>query len=191
MSYQIAIPKEAAAVIERVGTPRYLLEGMAKALAFQNQLTLSHIIEKRLTGKGPFPVEQHRLGERSKLYRKSVRTSAPEIAAASVSASIGANAAYAGIHETGGTFTRTTKPGKVRLRTDASGALLGQRTNPRLAVFARKTHKRAREVQTLGGRTYTIKLPARAPMTTGFEDRLPAYGPALGEGIIEAWRENS
>ena len=41
--------------------PRAIARGMTRALA----IVSGRIQEKRLTGKGPFPVEQHRLGERT------------------------------------------------------------------------------------------------------------------------------
>jgi phage gpG-like protein len=187
MNRSIELSSEARAIIARTGDPQVLLGAIAKELDLQNNLTLGHIQEKRLTGKGPYPVEQHRLGERSKHYRKSIRTSASEVVGSTVTGAIGANLAYAGIHETGGTIQRTVKPGKVRLRTDRKGSLLGQRTNPRLAVFARKSQKSVREVAYLGGRSYTIKIPARAPIGTGIEDRLQDTGNAISNAIVKAW----
>jgi phage gpG-like protein len=187
-AYNIELTKEARDLINRLGTPDYILEGIRAALDVQNNLTLDHIREKRLTGKGPFPVAQHRLGERSKQYRKSARTSEAVISGTSVDGGIGANVVYAGIHETGKTIPRTTKPGKVRLRADRHGNLLGQRSNARLAVFARQGHKQVREVSYLGGRNYTIKIPARAPMTTGVQERIDATGKGVSQGIVDAWK---
>ncbi len=58
---------------------------------------------------------------------------------------------YAAIHQFGGRIVRVTKPGKVRLRKNKAGR----------TVFAKKTHKRAREVNKSFGKRYTIHIPAR------------------------------
>jgi len=58
---------------------------------------------------------------------------------------------YALIHQFGGTINRTSKPGKVRLRKNRAGK----------TVFAKKTHKVAREVEYKGGKAFAITIPAR------------------------------
>ncbi|AYH45672.1 phage virion morphogenesis protein [Azoarcus sp. DN11] len=60
----------------------------------------------------------------------------------------GAARVYAAIHQFGGTIDRAPHSTKVRLRTDAKGDLVRQGTEGRsksLAVFAKDSHKRARE----------------------------------------------
>lgn len=73
---------------------------------------------------------------------------------------IGSNLVYAAIHHHGGTIQRKGKSGTVRLRTDAKGALLRQGKHGKLAVFARRSHKRAAE-RHFEGKPYTITMPAR------------------------------
>lgn len=73
---------------------------------------------------------------------------------------IGASAEYAAIHQLGGEITRPAHSTKVRLRTDAKGNLMRQAGNQNLAVFAKDSHKRARESWHEVGE-YTIKIPAR------------------------------
>ncbi len=72
----------------------------------------------------------------------------------------GTNVKYAAIHQFGGEIKRAAYSSWLRLRTDAGGALLRQKKNANLSVFARVHHKRAVE------RRYTvaahsIKMPAR------------------------------
>jgi phage gpG-like protein len=187
-AYNIKLTPEAEDLVKRLGTPDYILRGIRTSLDVQNNLTLDHIREKRLTGKGPYPVDQHRLGERTKQYRKSARTAKAVISGTNVAGGLGANVIYAGIHESGGEIKRTVKPGKVRLRTDRDGFLLRQKSNKRLVVFARSHHKHFIERGYVGGRKYTIKIPARAPMTTGVKDRLEETGKGVSQGIVDAWK---
>ena len=76
---------------------------------------------------------------------------------------VGTSAPYGAAHQFGGTFQRTQKPGKVRLRTDAKGNLLRQGDEgsaSRLAIFASRRHKRFTERE-FAGKDYTVTLPAR------------------------------
>lgn len=72
----------------------------------------------------------------------------------------GAASDYAPIQQLGGTINRAPYSTKVRLRTDAKGDLLRQAKSPNLAVFAKKTHKRARETWHLVP-GFSITIPAR------------------------------
>lgn len=78
-------------------------------------------------------------------------------------AQVGAGGAakdYAAIQQFGGTIERAAHSVKTRLRTDAKGSLVRQATNKNLAVFAKDTHKRARESwHTV--EAYRVQVPAR------------------------------
>lgn len=69
---------------------------------------------------------------------------------------------YARIHQLGGRITRVTNPGTVRLRTNKKGELIRQSKYPKLAVFARKKHKLAKEVNKSFGKRYSIYIPKRS-----------------------------
>lgn len=73
---------------------------------------------------------------------------------------VGSNLIYAAIHHHGGDIQREARSGTVRLRTDAKGALLRQGKNGKLAVFARRSHKRAVD-RSFEAKAYTIRIPAR------------------------------
>ena len=75
-------------------------------------------------------------------------------------ATIGANTPYAAAQQLGATIQKPERETKVRLREDAKGNLVRQAADERLAVFAKKTHKRARETTATIG-AHTIKIPAR------------------------------
>jgi len=87
---------------------------------------------------------------------------AASIAAAydSQSASVGTNVIYAAIHQLGGDIDHPAYSIKQRLRTDAKGNLLRQEGHKNLAVFAKGSHKRAREVVAEHG-AHTTHIPAR------------------------------
>lgn len=72
----------------------------------------------------------------------------------------GAASAYAAVQQFGTTVERAPYSTKVRLRTDAKGNLLRQGKDGKLAVFAKDSHKRARESWHEVG-AFTVKIPAR------------------------------
>jgi len=182
---KIKLSPEALAIVSRLGASKEILESIRKAMDYQNQLTVGHIVEKRLTGRGPYPVSQHRLGERSHLYRKSLRAAKATFSGQTVESSIGANVKYAGVHEFGAVIRHKARAGTVRLRTDNAGNLMRQpgKLGTRLAVFAKRSHKNARTVG-FSGKAYSVTIPARAPITTGIQDRLEDYGRGVSERIV-------
>lgn len=92
------------------------------------------------------------------------------ILAASISSGYGADFAYVGaggaakdyaaIHQFGGTVDRPAHSVRTRLRTNAKGDLLRQGNHPNLAVFAKDSHKRARESWSTVD-AYKVEIPAR------------------------------
>jgi phage virion morphogenesis protein len=100
-------------------------------------------------------------------------------------AGIGSNSPYAAIHHFGGTIQREGKAGTVRLRTDAKGNLMRQGKHGKLAVFARKSHKRAAE-RAFEGKPYSITLPARPALPVG---RDGALTPSALDAVIGVVRK--
>ncbi|RQZ74807.1 MULTISPECIES: phage virion morphogenesis protein [Burkholderia] len=78
-----------------------------------------------------------------------------------MSARVGTNVVYAAIHQFGGTIERHPMSGYVRLRKGKDGMLLRQANHPRLAVFAKNSHKLAKVVKWTRSTGWTIKIPAR------------------------------
>lgn len=162
-----------------------VLPAMKRALDAEMQLAIAHITEQRLTGQGPFPVSQHRLGVRTGLLRKSLDHTPAVISGTTLSAAaLTTGVKYAAIHEFGGVIEFKPRPGSVRLKTNAKGQLVRQ-ADGRLAVFARSGAKRARTV-TFMTKGHKVTMPARAPITTGIEDRAPAIAQALGAAAAQA-----
>ena len=162
-----------------------IARGLEKALVWE----AGRIQERRLTGKGPYPVEQHRLGEVTKRLRDSVTTSAPTVSGNTATGGIGTMGSavkYAAIHEYGGTIRHKPRTGTVRLRTTATGALLRQGARATLAVFAGAKHKRAVE-RTFTSREYEVEMPARAPFGTQIAEDADRLGAIISRELLRAW----
>lgn len=118
----------------------------------------------------------------------------------SVYSYVGTNVVYARIHELGGDIHRVAKPGVVRLRLDAVGNLMHQKNNERLAVFAKASHKRVREVQTAPGgyvtddygnriavgKAYTIHMPERSFLRSSLADIKPEVADRIRAALLKA-----
>lgn len=168
--------------------PRRILQSVATALDTQNELTVSHIKEKRLSGKGPFPASEGKLGVKTNRLRNSLRRSRAVITGNRVDSAIGTNVEYAGPHEFGAVITRKPFSGVVRLRTNADGSLLRNARNG--ARFASLRHKRAKEVA-FSSQGYSITMPARRPIGRGIEDKQADYGQRLSDAIVAGWNAPS
>lgn len=81
--------------------PQAIQRGMTRAL----QIVAGRIQVRRLTGKGPFPVEQHRLGERSGQLKLRTRSTPAKITTtgdtSTIEGAIGSSAYYAAFQEYG------------------------------------------------------------------------------------------
>ncbi|WP_175841691.1 phage virion morphogenesis protein [Burkholderia arboris] len=97
---------------------------------------------------------------------------------------IGASAAYAGIHQFGGTVTHPAHSTKVRLRTDSKGNLVRQADHKNLAVFARNSHKRVRESWHEVGE-YTVTIPARPYLPFSGPPNATVLQPEAETGMLE------
>jgi phage gpG-like protein len=94
--------------------PEAIRRGMTRAL----EVVTGRIQEHRLSGKGPFPVEEHRLGQVTQQLTRSTRSIPATVTSTGthveVEGAIGASVFYAAIHEFGGNVpahTRKTKKG--------------------------------------------------------------------------------
>lgn len=186
---EIELSPEAVNLIERYRAmpqtiARAVADGLDEAIHGTDGV-LDTIKVQRLTGQGPFPVEDHRLGVRSGQLRQSVYGTPAVISGDNVSASVGSPVFYAKIHEEGAVYSRRSKPGKVRLRLDRHGNLVRQDRFPSLAVFAGKRHKLAKEVAYEGGKEFQVHVPARAPFGFGLADSASLISRKVSEKIVE------
>ena len=176
----IELSPGAVAIIRRLGATGEIMRAVARAMNTQNQSTVDAIAEKRLSGKGPFPVGKHRLGERTHRLRPSLRRTAATVSGSTVVSAIGSNVVYAGAHEFGVDKEVTVKP-HARKRFEVQTFL---------GAGKRKVSRRVRKADTfVGVGKRHMRLPARAPITTGVQERIPIMGAAISTAIIEGWKE--
>jgi phage gpG-like protein len=147
-------------------SPKTALENMRATMDVQNEFTVGHIQERRMTGTGPFPPVAGQLGVRTGRLRRSLRPSRAIIRAGAVLSAIGTNVKYAAIHEFGG----RTRPHKIRAR------------RKKALYFS------------IGGKVVTVKsvnhpgsqIPARRPIRRGIADRRRDYQRAIFEAVTKS-----
>lgn len=166
---EIKITGDAAARLKDI-TPR-MKTAIAGAMDLENELTVGHIVEQRLTGAGPFPPEQGKLGVRTGRLRRSLRPSKARIVGGTIISAIGSNVKYAGIHETGG----KTPPHIIEPR-KKGGALRFTGRGGGIVFAAIVKHPGS-------------KIPARRWLSRGIQDRAANYSARIGEAILTTWQD--
>lgn len=169
-------PRSLAYMRAMQSAPERIVLAIGRGMKKAATIAADDIIARRLSGKGPFPAEDGRLGRVTSRLANSVgqwdKDHGAEIEGETATVSIGSNVEYAGLHEFGADLTRTSKAGTVRLATNRSGALL-MRGN--LATFAKKDRKLAVERKFAGGKTFKVHIPARAPIGHGIADNTVTF----------------
>jgi len=105
VNIKIDLPPESQALLKELSdmpqeVPQAIKRGMDRSLA----IVAGRIQQNRLSGIGPFPVAEHRLGERTGQLRRSVRAEPAVIAGNSVVGEIGTPVIYGSVHEFGATI---------------------------------------------------------------------------------------
>ena len=124
----ITLPPESQAMIEHfkqmpLELPRAIKRGMDRALP----MVAGRIVERRLSGIGPFPPALHQLGEVSRSLKLHTRSEPAVISGDTVTGAIGCDVThkdvnYAVVHEFGWSGYPSYKSGIRRLRTFAERA---------------------------------------------------------------------
>lgn len=185
---KIELTQQAQKVIDSFKEfPSWGMNAVCVGMDRANQLALTNIQKAHLTGRGPFPPEEHRLGVVTNRLRGAAWASPAVATGTMVTSAIDDNVKYAAIHEFGGTVHHPARTGTARLRTDKLGNLLKQAINANLVIFAKAGHKRVKEVA-YKAEAYDVTMPERAPFRTGIEEMLGQYGKQVSEILIEAWR---
>lgn len=136
---------------------RAIQRGMNKGM----QYMVGQITAERLTGRGPFPVSDHRLGVVTGRLRQSFHATSAEIQGNQVTGALGASVEYAAAHEFG-------FKGEVDVRsfTRSSGVKV-------------KAHRR------------NIEVPERAMVRTGIADHIDEVTTSIGEEVVATMRGES
>jgi hypothetical protein len=162
---RIRIPPASQRVIDDVGTlRRRILEAVARGFNKANAETVKHIQSKRLSGKGPFPVPQHRLGVVTGRLRASLRLERARVTGTRVDGgAITTDVPYAAVHEFG--YNSSISVGGYT-----------RRIAGRLSRVGRHTRLRA-------GASRKVNFPARAPIGTGIAERETATARVIEQEI--------
>jgi hypothetical protein len=201
MSFQIKISSNSSKVMSRIReAPAAVRKAIAEAMNRENENTVRHTIKNRLSGVGPYPVDQHRLGFVTRKLGQSVRWTPATVSGPVIASSIGASVRYAAAHEFG-------LSGRVRVRShmrdlgrqfQQGARIIGARSAARQGLLTKsgKVRKRASLVELHATRRDQVRvkahhmrmdIPARAPIQHGIKDRLEAYGLRISKAIVGAW----
>jgi|ERR1035437_4294973 phage gpG-like protein len=190
MSQEIAFeltPKAQRLLQTLRNAPMSAPKDIAAAMDKENLATVSHIQTAYLSFSKGGPAVAIGLRVQSNRLRGAAWASPAVVSGNTISSAIGDNVKYAAIHEFGGTIHHAARSGTVRLKTDARGNLVGQRKNARLAVFAKASHKRVKEVG-FRSEAYDIEMPARHMFQRGITDRSEAYSRRISAAVIAAMK---
>jgi len=188
-SVTITLPPETVALLARVSAwPAALTRAVIATLNEQNQITVGHIQRTRASGKGPYPVSEGKLGHVSGFYFKELWAAKPIVSGGSILSAIGNHIRYAGAHEFGANKTVAVKEHmsrRLQTFTQKASKYVDPRTG-RIRKSAKRTITLTKAVFKVKAHQMRMHIPARAPIRRGIEDRLPLYGPALGNAIVAA-----
>ncbi len=154
----IEITPQAQAVIRKLQRfPQEIGAAIKRGMDEAGNTAWSDITQKRFSGKGPFPVSEHRLGERTERLKQSLfwraATVTNEGQSVSVTGTMGSEGVrYFPVHEYGFVGDVSVKP---FFRKNRKGK--GKKSKDRVAVR---------------GHTRHMNIPARAPMHTGIQDHI-------------------
>jgi hypothetical protein len=104
MDLHITITKDQTARLDALQNPLPgLLPRLAKAFHAGALESVGRAVRGRFTGKGPFPVDQNKLGVKTGYLRRSIRATAPQLNTdtGTISVAAGSNLKYFAPHEFG------------------------------------------------------------------------------------------
>lgn len=185
----IELTPEARAFLAGLHTlPERLAEKMKSAMDEANELVLGQVTAKRFTGRGPFPVSEHRLGVRTARLRTSLRTTKAQVVSSgsgnpAVVAAIGSNVVYLPIHELGFTGQVNVRSFTRRVSTNRFGRA------PRAPLKIVRGKQTAPTTELVRAHTRRMNVPARAPLSTGIEENLDIYRDKISEAVLDAMKE--
>ena len=156
--------------------PRAIMAGLDAAL----EVGLQQSLKTNFTGKGPFPVSEHRLGVRTGLLRMSFLRSPSRLEGTRITAGVGTKVKYWLAHEFG-------FDGRVSVdahtRQTATRTKNGERAKISTARRSKKPENFRISTGNVKAHTRQMRIPERAPMRTGLTNQLPEMNRILN-GII-------
>jgi len=187
-SIQIKLtPKAEALLATMKAMPSWGMDAVRLGMDKANQMAVGNIMRKHLTGQGPFPVDEHRLGVVTNRLRGATWASPTVASGTRTTSSIGSPVKYAALHEFGGVIHHKARTGTARLATDKKGSLLHQAANANLLIFAKKSRKNVKEVA-YKAEAHDVVIPERAPFRTGIREVLEDYGKIVSAEFLKVAR---
>jgi phage gpG-like protein len=183
---QIPISSNAEEVLRQLQAfPLRMLEGMARAMDKENELTVGHIQANYLSGPRPT-----KLGVRSNRLRSSIRPSKAVIEGNQVQSTIGTNVKYAGVHEYGFLDFVTVRAHQrnVFRSHETGGVVIMDARTGRLSKSAKKRISLLQGRATVRSHLRFMRMPARPFLEPGVNDRYLNYGQAISHAIEAAWK---
>lgn len=185
---QIPIESNAGEVLRQLEAfPETMKTRIARALDLENELTVGHIVAKKLSRRGP-----RTLGVVTNRLRPSVRRTDAVVTDKTIESAIGTNVIYAGAHEFGFVGVVTVREHRARNR-QVDLFQVGDQVLPRWRALSetRRKKKIASGIVTVRAHRRSMNIPARAPIRTGISERVPSYTRSISAAILEAWEGRS
>lgn len=201
MSAEISISMDPSAeVIAKQLSTAKALSAIKRGLDRGNELALGEILRSRFTGRGPFPVSEHRLGVRTNRLRSSMRRTRAAITGNEVSASIGSNVHYFGIHEFGFSGSVTVRAHRRRApqadRFEMGESIISRAKAAELGAFDKRFKKSAQTkkgalqvssgIAMVKAHQRSVKMPERAPLRTGIVSNSSIWQREILSALTEA-----
>lgn len=203
-SFGIEIPtelREGLRALKPVHAMTAIQRGMEKGAAY----IVGQITKERLTGKGPFPVGEHKLGVVTGRLRRSTHWSGhAKVQGTEATTSIGATVEYAKLHEFGfrgavQVKAHTRKRTKTRkpLPTEPVQIEQHERVTKKGKKVTVKAHTRKRKANRkpiptgpiqVGEHTRQMNIPERAPFRTGIKENMTMFAEAIADEVVDQLR---
>ncbi len=190
MSVAISLTKDAEGLMKKLADyPAEMSRALARGLDKANALVTGEMTRNRFTGKGPFPVDEGKLGVRSGRLRSSLRRSKAAINSdGSVVGSIGTNVEYMAAHEYG-------FEGEVNVRAHRRRVESRDRFAQRLTKAGKPSKQRGEKIASgfalVRAHRAKRKIPARAPIRRGIFDHPETYAQEITTALAKAWEQRS
>lgn len=152
--------------------PAAMIEATQRGMS-RGLVIVSGLIQKeRLTGEGPFPVADKRLGVKSGRLRQSVRATPAKVNGLEVTGSIGTRVVYAAAHEFG--FKGTVKVA-------AHERTIKKKGGKRLKKAERTSHP-------VKAHQRVVSIPERAPFRTGITEHLDVFETEISREVTNGMK---
>ncbi len=173
--------------IERFSTMRSrMMRGIERGMDNANELVIADISANRMTGKGPYPVAEGKLGVVTNRLRSSLRRADARSNGNTVKGSIGTNVKYAGIHEFGFNGQQQVKPFIRRVKSRDEFVKV-DRISQKTGKSYRARIKSAQGISFVRGFTRWMQVEARAPIGHGIADGAKTYDEQIGIEMQKEW----